>query len=164
MWVNSIMFATLDDMHDHLPTRSRHINGGNSDCPICNKVFESTLHAFRDWDRVKKLWKLLVKQKYWDRFFSHSTLACWIDHCLSGNFTTNIPDLPWDFLFREVVGVYWFWRNRAVYHQEEPPPVKWIANNIVYKTRELVSVSYRNCNLDRFRDTTPLPTKEKSDF
>ncbi|KAF7842214.1 reverse transcriptase [Senna tora] len=86
--------------HNSIMTESQRATRKFSDtdiCKRCGKYSESTLHAIRDCETVMPLWKTLVKQEYWSKFFSLNEKD-WIKYNLDNNCSKNHVDKHLEFI------------------------------------------------------------------
>ena len=86
-------------------------------CPICQRASETILHALRDCQNVKEVWRQLGIQRT-NRVFWTSNLQDWIKinskdrgSCFQGN-----P--PWNILFPVAVWNLWISRNMLIFKRK----------------------------------------------
>ena len=89
--------------------------------PICQRALETILHALRDCQKVKEVWRQLGIQRT-DQVFWTSNLQDWIKNnskdrgsCFQGN-----P--PWNILFLVVVWNIWKSRNMLIFKRKSQNP------------------------------------------
>lgn len=100
--------------HDRLVTgeRMRLFGIGNTNCGLCGKYNESTLHVFRECIFVKAIWENVVPNNTLHDLY-HYDLQEWITLNLDGTATLcmNFED-DWTNFWAIACHVIWEWHNR----------------------------------------------------
>lgn len=127
--------------HGILPTHgllhSRH-GAEQENCSICGASRESNLHAVRDCYWIKEIWQDLVPRQWHTRFFDSDRTEEWIDFNLSQHLGEPWSEVEWNYVFREMVAIAWFWRNRLVHSTQREFPVSRVLKAEAFTRAKLI--------------------------
>ncbi|KAF7841242.1 putative ribonuclease H protein At1g65750 family [Senna tora] len=88
----------------------------NKCCPRCGREVESILHALRDCDVVRSVWKSFVKPGKWQSFFN-LPLDVWVERNLFEKWGSD-DSSNWSIIFRGACWWLWKMRNEFIFSDE----------------------------------------------
>lgn len=137
-------FLLWQSYRNLLPTAeflySRHIQQDGR-CSICKSPMEDTMHALRNCQWARDIWKQLVRSVQgnaaWQSFLAPQGIHHWIMENIQPN---RNPDLQtdWRYVFREALSTIWYWRNQLVHGNVTCLPPPWtVSKEIISRSRKL---------------------------
>ena len=78
---------------------------------MCGFYSESTIHAIRDCEVPRQLWKSLVKPEKWGGFFGNS-FQDWVNYNTRLDVRKDMEGRNWTIVFLVALAHYWFWQNK----------------------------------------------------
>mgnify|MGYP004717211167 CR=1 FL=1 len=97
--------------------KRRHLTPKDK-CPMCIENAETTLHALRDYTKIKSIWRSLVFPHFWEDFFNKSTID-WLDRNQKQDGIGAGERVTWQLIFQLIVYHAWKVRNKFAIEGEE---------------------------------------------